>query len=99
MLASDDASRPARRDAKKNQRKIGQPHFSHQAGVQKPKRLVRRRLGKHHCQARGKAAMAEQPYAAIRRGKAKPGMAAEFAVRAKAGALPAMRKMASKVII
>jgi hypothetical protein len=50
-------------------------------------------------QARGKAAMAEQPYAAIRRGKAKPGMAAEFAVRVKAGALPAMRKMASKVII
>ena len=31
-------------------------------------------------QARGKAAMAEQPYAAIQRGKAKPGMAAEFAV-------------------
>jgi len=37
--------------------------------------------------------MAEQLYAAIRRGKVKPGMAAEFAKRVEAGALPAMRKM------
>jgi hypothetical protein len=37
--------------------------------------------------------MAEQLYAAIRRGKAKPGMAAEFAARVKAGALPVMQKM------
>ena len=32
-------------------------------------------------------------YAAIRRGKCKPGMAGEFAKRVKAGALPAMKKM------
>jgi len=32
-------------------------------------------------------------FAAIRRGKIKPGMAEEFAKRVKAGALPAMRKM------
>lgn len=37
--------------------------------------------------------MADQLYAAIRRGKAKPGMAAEFAARVKAGALPVMQKM------
>jgi len=37
--------------------------------------------------------MAEQLYAAVRRGKAKPGMAAEFAARVKAGALPVMQKM------
>ena len=35
-----------------------------------------------------------QMFAAIRRGKIKPGMAEEFAKRVKAGALPAMRKMA-----
>ena len=32
-------------------------------------------------------------FAAIRRGKVKPGMAAEFAKRVKAGALPVMQKM------
>jgi len=32
-------------------------------------------------------------FAAIRRGKVKPGMADEFAKRVKAGALPAMKKM------
>ena len=32
-------------------------------------------------------------FAAIRRGKVKPGMAAEFAKRVEAGALPAMKKM------
>jgi quinol monooxygenase YgiN len=37
--------------------------------------------------------MAEQLFAAIRRGKVKPGMAEEFAKRVKAGAVPAMRKM------
>jgi hypothetical protein len=37
--------------------------------------------------------MAEQLFAAIRRGKVKPGMGAEFAKRVKAGALPAMRQM------
>jgi hypothetical protein len=37
--------------------------------------------------------MAEQLFAAIRRGKVKPGMAEEFARRVKAGALPVMQKM------
>ena len=37
--------------------------------------------------------MAEQLFAAIRRGKVKPGMAQEFAKRVEAGALPAMKKM------
>lgn len=37
--------------------------------------------------------MAEKLFAAIRRGKVKPGMAAEFAKRVEAGALPAMKKM------
>jgi hypothetical protein len=37
--------------------------------------------------------MSDQLFAAIRRGKVKPGMADEFAKRVKAGALPAMRKM------
>ncbi len=37
--------------------------------------------------------MAGQLFAAIRRGKVKPGMAAEFAKRVEAGALPVMRKM------
>ena len=37
--------------------------------------------------------MSEQLFAAIRRGKVKPGMAEEFAKRVKAGALPVMRKM------
>jgi len=32
-------------------------------------------------------------FAAIRRGKVKPGMAAEFAKRVKAGALPVMKQM------
>src|SRR5262245_53906362 len=32
-------------------------------------------------------------FAAIRRGKVKPGMAGEFAKRVQAGALPVMRKM------
>lgn len=32
-------------------------------------------------------------FAALRRGKVKPGMAEEFAKRVRAGALPAMRKM------
>ena len=32
-------------------------------------------------------------YAAIRRGKCKPGMAGEFAKRVEAGALPTMKKM------
>jgi len=32
-------------------------------------------------------------FAAIRRGKVKPGMAAEFAKRVEAGALPVMKKM------
>jgi hypothetical protein len=34
-----------------------------------------------------------QTFAAIRRGKVKPGMAGEFAKRAEAGALPVMKKM------
>ena len=37
--------------------------------------------------------MAAQMFAAIRRGKLKPGMAAEFAKRVEAGALPVMKKM------
>jgi quinol monooxygenase YgiN len=37
--------------------------------------------------------MADQLFAAIRRGKVKPGMADEFAKRVKAGALPVMQKM------
>ena len=37
--------------------------------------------------------MTEQLFAAIRRGKVKPGMANEFAKRVKAGALPAMQKI------
>jgi hypothetical protein len=34
-----------------------------------------------------------QLFAAIRRGKVRPGMATEFAKRVEAGALPAMKKM------
>jgi hypothetical protein len=34
-----------------------------------------------------------QLFAAMRRGKVKPGMAAEFAKRVEAGALPVMKKM------
>ena len=34
-----------------------------------------------------------QMFAAIRRGKVKPGMAGEFAKRVKAGALPVMKQM------
>ncbi len=37
--------------------------------------------------------MSDQLFAAIRRGRAKPGMAEEFARRVKAGALPVMQKM------
>ncbi len=37
--------------------------------------------------------MSEQLFAAIRRGKVKPGMADEFAKRVKAGAVPVMQKM------
>ena len=37
--------------------------------------------------------MTEKLFAAIRRGKVKPGMAREFAKRVEAGALPVMRKM------
>ena len=37
--------------------------------------------------------MGEQLFAAIRRGKVKPGMAEEFAKRVKAGALPVMQTM------
>jgi hypothetical protein len=37
--------------------------------------------------------MAAQMFAAIRRGKVKPGMADEFAKRVKAGAPPVMKKM------
>ena len=37
--------------------------------------------------------MTGQLFAAIRRGKVKPGLASEFAKRVKAGALPAMQKM------
>jgi hypothetical protein len=37
--------------------------------------------------------MTEKLFAAIRRGKVKPGMAAEFARRVEAGALPVMKKM------
>jgi hypothetical protein len=37
--------------------------------------------------------MADQLFAAIRRGKVKPGMAEEFAKRVKAGALPRMQQM------
>src|SRR6202171_6674991 len=37
--------------------------------------------------------MASPMFAAIRRGKIKPGMAGEFAKRVQAGALPAMKKM------
>ena len=37
--------------------------------------------------------MSEKLFAAIRRGKVKPGMAGEFAKRVEAGALPVMRKM------
>jgi len=35
----------------------------------------------------------DRMFAAIRRGKVKPGMADEFATRVKNGALPAMKKM------
>src|ERR1700687_4936870 len=41
----------------------------------------------------GESEMASPMFAAIRRGKIKPGMAGEFAKRVKAGALPAMKKM------
>jgi hypothetical protein len=41
----------------------------------------------------GKSEMASPMYAAIRRGKIKPGMAGEFAKRVQAGALPVMKKM------
>jgi hypothetical protein len=37
--------------------------------------------------------MTEKLFAAIRRGKVKPGMAQEFAKRVEAGALPVMKKM------
>lgn len=37
--------------------------------------------------------MSDQLFAAIRRGKVKPGMTNEFAKRVKAGALPVMQKM------
>ena len=37
--------------------------------------------------------MSTNLFAAIRRGKVKPGQAAEFAKRVEAGALPAMKKM------
>ena len=37
--------------------------------------------------------MTEKLFAAIRRGKVKPGMAGKFAKRVQAGALPVMRKM------
>ncbi len=37
--------------------------------------------------------MSGQLFAAIRRGKVKPGMAEEFAKRVRAGALPVMQKM------
>ena len=37
--------------------------------------------------------MSDQLFAAVRRGKVKPGMADEFAKRVKAGALPVMQKM------
>jgi hypothetical protein len=37
--------------------------------------------------------MSDQLFAAIRRGKVKPGMATEFAKRVQAGALPMMQKM------
>lgn len=37
--------------------------------------------------------MSKQMFAAIRRGKVKPGMAAEFAKRVEAGALPVMKQM------
>jgi quinol monooxygenase YgiN len=37
--------------------------------------------------------MSGQLFAAIRRGKVKPGMAEEFAKRVKTGALPVMQKM------
>jgi hypothetical protein len=37
--------------------------------------------------------MTEKLFAAIRRGKVKPGMAGEFAKRVEAGALPVMKKM------
>ena len=37
--------------------------------------------------------MSDQLFAAIRRGKVKPGMADEFAKRVKAGAVPVMQKM------
>jgi antibiotic biosynthesis monooxygenase len=37
--------------------------------------------------------MAEQLFAAVRGGKVKPGMAAEFAKRVEAGALPVLKKM------
>jgi len=37
--------------------------------------------------------MGQQLFAAIRRGKVKPGMAGEFAKRVEAGAVPVMQKM------
>jgi hypothetical protein len=37
--------------------------------------------------------MSDQLFAAIRRGKVKPGMAEEFARRVKTGALPVMQKL------
>src|SRR5216683_5857105 len=42
---------------------------------------------------RGESKMADSMFAAIRRGKIKPGMAGEFAKRVKDGALPVMKQM------
>jgi hypothetical protein len=46
-----------------------------------------------HSLTQGGKQMSGQLFAAIRRGKVKPGMAAEFAKRVKEGALPVMQKM------
>jgi hypothetical protein len=43
--------------------------------------------------AAGEDDMRQQLFAAIRRGKVKPGMASEFAKRVEAGAVPVMQKM------
>ena len=52
-----------------------------------------RRIGFSPTFDKAPSKMTEQLFAAIRRGKVKPGMANEFAKRVKAGALPAMQKM------
>ena len=50
-------------------------------------------MGRPHGDAAKGENMGQQLFAAIRRGKVKPGMAGEFAKRVEAGAVPVMQKM------